>query len=245
MSVSILISKNSDVRFMSIKIYIFILVLFLVSMSACTIGRASPEKREEVFFDDGSKSKNSNERLITNADLNRQASQISTAKKNLPGQTVIASDKSKITTMIDSYGNKTETRCFVNHPRLECIVVQTSPDGKKQTVVYGAGQGAKILPENLAGQALTASADELASSAGITETRSSLAGKPVSPYGGKDNNKSLQPMPSYKFPIPIPKNQQFQTPETQQNTETTTENSSDKKEKDDNSPADSEPEENI
>lgn len=214
-------------------------------MSACTIGKASSERREEIFFDDRSQAKSSNEILINNADLNKRASQISTAKKNSQEQTIIASDKSKITTMIDSYGNKTETRCFVNHPRLECIVVQTSPDGKKQTVVYGAGQGAKILPENMADRALTASADELASSAGITETRSSLASQPISPYGGKDSNKSLQPMPSYKFPIQIPKNQQFQNAETQQNSETTTENSSDKKEKDDNSPADSEPEENI
>lgn len=230
---------------MTVKIYIFILILFSVSMSACTIGQASSETREVIFFDDKNQAKSSNEILINNPDLNKRASQIYTAKKNSQEQTIIASDKSKITTMIDSYGNKTETRCFVNHPRLECIVVQTSPDGKKQTVVYGAGQGAKILPENMADQALTASADELASSAGITETRSSLANKPVSPYGGKDNNKSLQPMPSYKFPIQIPQNQQFQKEETQQNTETTTENSSEKKEKDDNSPADSEPEENI
>lgn len=226
---------------MSNKIYILILVLFLASMSACTIGRASSEGREEVFLDDGNGAKSGEEIVITDSDLNKPASQISTAKKNLPAMTTTGADKSKITTVIDSYGNKTETRCFVNHPRLDCVVVQSSADGKKQTIVYGAGQGAKNLPEDMADQALTASADELANYAGIYETRSSLANKPVSPYGsGKTNNKPLRPMSSNEFPpVRMPQNQPLQNAETQPNTETTTEKSSEKKE--DSSPADSEP----
>ena len=61
----------------------------------------------------------------------------------------------------------------------------TPVDGKKQVIIYPFGNGAKYLDENSSEKALSASPDELANLAGITETRTDIAKKPVSPYGGR------------------------------------------------------------
>lgn len=185
---------------MTIKIYLLLIVVFSVLMSACSIGEASSGGRQEVVFDDGSGRQNPNEIVITNDDLNRKEILEISGGKKTQEQTVTAGDKSKITTTFDGYGNKTETRCFVNHPRLDCVVVMTPANGKKQTLVYPVGSRAKDLPENEAEKALTASADELAILAGVRETRDDIAKKAVSPYGRKKDSSSLRPLPSSEFP---------------------------------------------
>jgi hypothetical protein len=186
---------------MTLKKYLFILIAFSSLLSACAIGEAS-SGRQEVVIDDGGGRQNENEVVITDADLNEKALLQSSGEKKSREQTVIADDKSKITTMFDTYGNKTETRCFINHPRLDCVVVTTPAKGKKQTLVYPVGSGAKNLPENEAEKALTASADELADIAGVQETRDDIARKPVSPYGRKKADSSqLRPLPSSEFPV--------------------------------------------
>jgi hypothetical protein len=185
---------------MTIKIYLLIIVAFTALMSACAIGEASSGGRQEVVFDDGSGRQNENEIVITEADINERKLAVISGAKKPQEQTVIAEDKSKITTTFDGYGNKTETRCFVNHPRLDCVTVTTPANGKKQTLVYPVGSGAKNLPENAAENALTASPDELANLAGVSETRDDLAKKSVSPYGRKKDTQSLRPLPDSEFP---------------------------------------------
>ena len=189
---------------MTFKIQLLFLVLSLTLISACTISEASSESRQELVIDDQSQQENPNEITITEDDVKRQVLQNLSTGTNSPEQTIIADDKSKITTTFDGYGNKTETRCFVNHPRLDCVAVMTSANGKKQTLVYPVGSGAKNLPENSAVKALTASADELANLVGVSETRDDIAKKPVSPYGGKDDSTNLRPLPSSAFPV-LPK----------------------------------------
>ncbi len=186
---------------MTVKIYLLILIAYSAFISACTIGQASSEKRQEVTITDGSRPPNENEIIITDADINQLDLSDTSAGKNSREQTVIAGDKSKITTMVDTYGNKTETRCFVNHPRLDCVVVMTPAKGKKQILLYPVGGGAKMLPDNNAGQVLTASPDELANLAGVYETREDVARKPVSPYHRKKNENTLRPLPSSEFPV--------------------------------------------
>lgn len=186
---------------MSVKNYLFILIAFSALMSACATGQASSENRQEVIIADKSRQQNENEIVITDADVNEwDLPSVSTGKKSRE-QTVIAGDKSKITTIVDDYGNKTETRCFVNHPRLDCVVVTTSAKGEKQTLVYPVGRGAKNLPENAAENALTASPDELANLAGVYETRDDVARKPISPYGHKKDSQTLRPLSSSEFPV--------------------------------------------
>ena len=189
---------------MTFKIRLLFLVLSLTLISACTISEASSESRQEVVIDDQSQQENPNEITITEDDVKRQVLQNLSTGTNPPEQTIIADDKSKITTTFDGYGNKTETRCFVNHPRLDCIVVKTPAQGKKQIIIYPFGNGAKYLDENSSDKALTASPDELANLAGVSETRDDIAKKPVSPYGGKEDSTNLRPLPGSAFPV-LPK----------------------------------------
>lgn len=81
-----------------------------------------------------------------------------------------ASYSSKFNTMTDRYGNKTETRCFDSHPRLNCIMLITSPDGQQKAFVYGQNGDVKGLPENMFDRVATASPDEIANAAGIVLT---------------------------------------------------------------------------
>lgn len=186
---------------MNFKISLFFLILFSALLSACTIGQASSDKRQEIVFADETERQNPNEITITESDLKQLSLPNSSDGKTSQEQTEITDNNSKITTTVDSYGNKTEMRCFINHPRLDCVLVTTSANGKKETLVYPVGSGAKKLSENAAEQALTASPDELASLAGAYETRADVAKKNISPYSGKnDSGGALRPLPSSAFP---------------------------------------------
>lgn len=74
---------------------------------------------------------------------------------------------SKIETMFDRYGNKTQTRCFDSHPRLRCVVLITKVGGEQQIFVYGQDGTVKSLTEDMYDKVLTETADEIANSAGI------------------------------------------------------------------------------
>lgn len=190
---------------MFIKILLLTSIALSAFVSACSVSQASTEGRQEIVLEDVNAGQKTDEITITDADLKPEVLKNSSGN-NFVEQTVTAADNSKITTNGDAYGNKTETRCFANHPRLDCVSVMTSADGKKQTLIYPVGSGAKHLAEDAAGKALTASADELADLGGITQTRSDLARKQISPYanGNKNDNTVLRPMPSSEFPV-LPK----------------------------------------
>ena len=193
--------KTTILESMTVKIYIFILIISLTFISACTTSQGSPENQQEIVIADETTNQNKDELVITDADLNGKVLQNSSNEKKPEEQTVVLEDNSKITTTFDGYNNKTETRCFVNHPRLDCIVVKTPAQGKKQIIIYPFGNGAKYLDENSSEKALSASPDELANLAGISETRDDIARKPVSPYGGKNDSANLRPLPSSEFPV--------------------------------------------
>ncbi len=98
-------------------------------------------------------------------------------------------------------GNKTEMRFFSNHPRLSSVLVRTSADEKRETFVYGQDGKVKSLPENMVVTAMSASADEIADSAGISNAIAQTSSSFV------QNSKPLQPLPGYKFPVqnqPVP-----------------------------------------
>lgn len=80
----------------------------------------------------------------------------------------VAADGSKITTVFDQYGNKIETRYFNSHPLLSLVILRTTGEGYRQVFVYGQNGDVKQLPENMLDKVTTASADEIANSAGIT-----------------------------------------------------------------------------
>ena len=86
-------------------------------------------------------------------------------------QTRILGDNSKLNTMYDGFGNKTEARCFNNHPRLTCIVMSSAVNGQRRAMVYGQSGDIKELPEDMLDKATTASPDEIANMAGIYAVR--------------------------------------------------------------------------
>jgi hypothetical protein len=84
--------------------------------------------------------------------------------------TATASDGSKITTVFDRYGNKSETRYFDSNSRLHFIILKTTSEGYREVFVYGRDGTVKQLPEHMLDKVTTASADEIANSAGIPMT---------------------------------------------------------------------------
>lgn len=186
---------------MNFKIHLIILIALSAVLSSCTTNQTSSDGRQEVFITDENSGKIGDEVVISDADLKGQSWQNSSGEKNSQEQVIIAEDKSKITTLVDSYGNKTETRCFVNHPRLDCVSVMTPTQGIKEVLVYPVGSAAKKIPEDAAEQALSAPPDDLANLAGVHQTRADIAQKPVSPYIGKKDNGNLRPMSSSEFSV--------------------------------------------
>ena len=82
---------------------------------------------------------------------------------NTAETTATGPDNSQITTTTDKSGTRTETRVFSNNPRISKVVV-TTRDGKRTTTVYSkTGESREI---NDAGDALSATGDKLADSAG-------------------------------------------------------------------------------
>ena len=79
----------------------------------------------------------------------------------------ILGDNSKIDTIYDSLGNKKESRCFENDPRLICVVLRSTVSGQRHVLVYGKNGYVKELDESMFDRVMTASADEIANSAEI------------------------------------------------------------------------------
>lgn len=183
---------------MNSKLFILLLLAMSLSVlfSACTSVESSPSK--EVVIDDGGKT-SGKEIFINDTDFQKEKPQISTSKESIEEGKRILGDKSEVETLIDGFGNKTETRYFKNNPRLRFIILRTSADGTKVVTVYGYGGDTQML-NDLGDTALTASGDEIADSAKLNATRS-YAITPNFMKGSKTETPALQPLPSSQFPI--------------------------------------------
>jgi hypothetical protein len=107
----------------------------------------------------------------TDADLLEDEDEIALNSHTTPGNsTRIGADGSEINTMTDRYGNKTQTRCFDYHPRINCIMLSTGAEGQKKVFVYAQNGDVKDLPEEMLSKVMTADADEIANAAGIILT---------------------------------------------------------------------------
>lgn len=176
------------------------MVALAIILSSCSFNKTRAAQTKEVIFEDGYHKSLADEIVFDDAKLMSVNGGTSPYRSSAESNT--AEDKSQISVITDSYGNKSETRCFENHPRLQCVRLITSTTGEKNVVVHGRGGEMNSLPENMLDRILTASADELASAAGIFQpemkksvTINQIIGKP-------SNNQPLQPLPSYKFPAP-------------------------------------------
>ena len=178
---------------------VIILVFVLTSGACSSINEDKSANAEEVIFEDGYKTSSGNEIIIDDNDFGNQKTAVWTPDNNSQETTKTAFDNSKISTTFDRYGNKTEKRTFNYNPRLAFIIFRTSPEGIKQVFIYGQNGDVKSLPENMLDKVLTASADEIANSAGIYNT---VTKSPSFAQNSQQLNvTTLKPLPSSQFPI--------------------------------------------
>lgn len=178
---------------MTSKILISLLLLsFAAFFSACTKAGAESSDQKEISFDDGYKN---GELILDDSALQKKSVPITTAKESSQEPRRLLSDKSVVETLIDGFGNKTETRTFNGHPRLRFIIVKTAMDGTKTITVYGYDPDTKTL-DNFEGDPINVSGDEIANAAKLYKTKT-LADTPPNFL----KKKNLQPLPSSSFPV--------------------------------------------
>ena len=179
---------------MNIKFYILIILLLTAS---CSSVKTETAQKPEVMIEDGYKTSENGDLLIEDKDIKPVQEAIVTTKENSQQNNIVAYDGSKISVMLDGYGNKSETRYFDNHPRLQMILLRTAANGEKQVFVYGQNGEVKDLPPSMLDKALTLTADDLAKASGITESRKpqtiSQTSFGISVQGA---TASLQPLPN-------------------------------------------------
>ena len=148
-----------------------------------------------------------NSGLVNEKSLTDREKKLLTSGNGSQEQTKILDDNSKLNTMYDGSGNKTEARCFNNHPRLTCVVLTSAVNGQRQVLVYGQNGDIKELPEDMIDKVTTASGDEIANSAGIyaaqqqtSQTRyaqtTSVPTYPATRRPAEDSQTSIQNLPS-------------------------------------------------
>lgn len=177
---------------------IFPHILFL-TFSAFFMGCTSVESTEfkEVTLED----RNENgEIVVTEEEL--RPKQILTSKGSKIDPNVTLNDKSEIVTMYDGYGNKTETRYFKGHTRVQLVVIRSGTDKTKQIFVYGFDKETVQMEDKLSELALTGSGDEIADAAGLKMTR---------PF----KSSAL-----FANPTPIPSNTETENPPSESLTQT-------------------------
>lgn len=138
-----------------------------------------PAERENVFLDDGQGGQKDGEITLDESEVKDAETQASIERNSYQEGDTTESDGTKITTMYDGFGNKTERRFFYRHPILEAMVLRTSTDGQKEILLFGHNGEVKSVPQNMIDKAMIATADELAKAAGILEGR-----KPKDSYLG-------------------------------------------------------------
>lgn len=177
-------------RFLS---FLIVSVLSASLFAACTQADERFDRRENVFLDEGNSGSNSGEVAIDESSVTDAETQALIERNSFQESDKTASDGSKISTMYDGFGNKTERRFFHQHPLIEAMVLRTSTDGQKEVLLFGYNGEVKTVPQNMIDRAMTASADELAQAAGILQGR-----KPkmlsFSDFAGSTNDVSSPPV---------------------------------------------------
>lgn len=154
-------------RFLSL--FIILVVSFLFLSAACSKSDEQLSERESVFLDDGNGNQNGGEVAIDDTSVRDAETQSAIERNGYQESDKTESDGTKISTMYDGFGNKTERRFFRQHPLIEAMVLRTSSNGQKEILLFGHNGEVKSVPQNMIERAMTASADELAQAAGISQ----------------------------------------------------------------------------
>ena len=175
--------------------------------------RAGYSKTEQTAVDIAKKNEPVGETAINKTSLTGNIENQSSSGGNLPEKIKILADDSQIQTTYDGFGNKTEIRVFSKHPRLKLLMLRTSVNGERQIYVHGQNGEVEGLPENMLDKAISISADEIANSAGITETRRENTRPSFAQTNKVNPGSPRQPVPVYQSPIQEPPFEQPQTEE--------------------------------
>lgn len=149
----------------------FLLISFVILFSACTKTSEQSAVREKIFLDDGTGGKNEGEVEIEQSSVKDAETQISFSQEFHQNSDETESGGTQVSTMYDGFGNKIERRFFFQHPLLKAMVLRTSTNGQREVLIFGHNGEVKTVPQNMVDKAMTATADELAKSAGITMGR--------------------------------------------------------------------------
>jgi hypothetical protein len=198
--------------------------LFLICATALFLacGRSDSAKSGQIVLEE--KTENAAGGVVLKDESEEpQSSEIAAPPVAVPNRTL--ADRSELQTTFDGYGNKTETRSFKGHPRLDLVAVTTAVDGTKRVMVYGYEGELKRMPDDFAEKALTASATEIANAAEF---------KALKPYQNAFVRATPTPAPSplrqpsvvkkvEPTPSEIQTEDQSSTPVTENDSETETE----------------------
>jgi hypothetical protein len=124
---------------------------------------------------------------------------ISVAAPTSPGASRTLGDLSSVTTLVDGYGNRTESRVFSGDPRLRMVMVRTGAGGFQKVYVYGKNGGVKTLSDVSGETALSMTADQLANKAEMFET--ALDKERQKPKLASNSENSLRPLSSSDIQI--------------------------------------------
>lgn len=144
--------------------YGFLVIIFSVFCFSCSPTRSGGLK--QIAISDYQTDR-TGAVIIDDRALDYNQKQIGTTAQSTEESAKRNGDSSLIKTMIDGFGNKIETRIFNDHPLLHRIIIRTFVNGRKAAFVYGQNGDVNDLPVEMHNQAMNASADELAKSAGI------------------------------------------------------------------------------
>jgi hypothetical protein len=119
---------------------------------------------------------------------------LSVTSSTSPGTSRTLGDLSTVTSLVDGYGNRTETRVFKGHQRLMMVMVRTGSGGVQQVYVYGKNGGVKTLSDLTGDSALSMTADQLANKAEMFET--ALDKERQKPKLARHRENKLEPLSS-------------------------------------------------
>lgn len=182
---------------------IIAIAIFALSCSYFSKGEVGQEE-EVVIIDDGyTKNNSKNEIIIDETDFEGKEIDESGSKETVNVPIRVMKDGSKVVTMFDTFGNKSETRLFDNHPRLRQIILQTSAEGEKTVLVYGQNGEVKDLPKEMVDRVLATPANAVADAAQITKIKTEQY-RPETTQTQPRNFEKLNPLPSSAFEVQAP-----------------------------------------
>lgn len=177
-----------------------LICIFVVASFGCA-GKSSATNKKEVFIKDNYRTTKDGDVLIDDRDFERIQEPIATTKAGFEEPSKPSIDNSQVNMMVDGFGNKTETRVFVDHPLLQRVVVRTNGTGQKKAFVYGHNGDVNSLPNNIMDNAMTASANDLAKSAGIFNGRNPENEPYFLAILRPQPEETLLPLAGYEFPV--------------------------------------------